>query len=135
MRSRTPVRHGEVLLLPVAAAPEGTSRRVRESIVGHSESGHHHVLESDDVFAEIVAANGGLFVALDHPATLRHRKSHDQHRELVVPPGVWRVLRKTEFDVSRLPRVLPEPGIQPRRIPDDDFDIRFLHRAQRTVRD
>lgn len=99
MPKRTPIRHGEILLLPVTVAPTGTTDLVTSCIVGHSESGHHHVLESDEVFAQIVAMNGDLFVDLPGDAPLRHRKTHQQHRELTVPAGVWKIIRKIEFDV------------------------------------
>ena len=99
MPQHTPIRHGEILLLPVDSMPEGTTEQVTSCVVGHSESGHHHVLESDEVFEQITAANGDLFVDLPTTTRLRHRKSHQQHRELLVPAGVWRVIRKTEFDV------------------------------------
>lgn len=111
---RTPIRHGEILLIPVASAPHGTLRQVSECIVGHSESGHHHVLESDATFAEIVAANGDLFVDLDAPTPLRHRKTFEQHRELQVPEGVWRVVRKTEFDVRSMREPLEAVAVPPR---------------------
>jgi hypothetical protein len=96
----SPIRHGEVMLLPVRSAPAGRSERVTHCIVGHSESGHHHVLDCDTEFARIVAADGDLYVDLDRPTRLSHVKDHDRHRELEVPAGVWRVLRKTEFDVG-----------------------------------
>ena len=99
MSQRTPIRHGEILLLPVDAAPLGETERVTSCIVGHSESGHHHVLESDEAFAQIVAMNGDLFVELPAATPLRHHKSHQQHRELIVPAGVWKVIRKTKFDI------------------------------------
>lgn len=111
MAPRTPIRHGEVLLFPVSDAPDGRRHTVTSCIVGHSESGHHHVLESDSVFAEIVAANGDLYVDLDAPTPLRHHKTHHQHRELIVPAGAWRVIKKTEFDVRALPSVLPDPPV------------------------
>jgi len=72
---------------------------VTSCIVGHSESGHHHVLESEEAFAQIIAASGDLFIDLPQAGSLRHHKSHDQHRELTVPAGAWKVIRKTEFDV------------------------------------
>jgi hypothetical protein len=97
---RTPIRHGEVLLLPVDATPSGTAEKVTTCIVGHSESGHHHVLDSDREFAKIVSASGTLYVDLDAPTRLWHQKEHDRHRELQVPAGAWRVVRKTEFDVQ-----------------------------------
>lgn len=105
-----PIRHGEVMLLPVRSAPAGIRERVTTCIVGHSESGHHHVLDSDREFARIVAANGDVYVDLVQPTQLSHRKDHDQHRELEVPAGVWRVLRKTEFDVGST--VDPHPRVR-----------------------
>ncbi|CAN5667923.1 hypothetical protein BH09ACT8_BH09ACT8_15610 [soil metagenome] len=99
MSVRTPIRHGEILLLPVDLVPPGAIQSVTSCIVGHSESGHHHVLESHEIFAQIVAANGDLFVDLPSDTPLRHHKSHQQHRELSVPAGVWRVIRKTEFNI------------------------------------
>lgn len=111
MSPRTPIRHGEILLLPVASVPTGTVESVTECIVGHSETGHHHVLESDSVFAQIVAANGDLYVDLDAPTPLRHRKEFQQHRELSVPAGAWRVIRKAEFDTRSF--VAPKPVAAP----------------------
>ena len=120
---RTPIRHGEILLLPVPSPPDGTRRHVTECIVGHSESGHHHVLEGDATFAEIVAANGDLYVDLDAPTPLRHRKDFQQHRELTVPAGAWRVVRKTEFDVRSMPEPrevsAPPPPVPVRRLVRD----------------
>jgi hypothetical protein len=43
------------------------------------------VLESDEVFEQIIAANGDLFVDLPSVTPLRHRKDYQQHRELQVP--------------------------------------------------
>ncbi|NVN50653.1 hypothetical protein [Mycolicibacterium hippocampi] len=109
---RTPIRHGEILLLPVAAAPDGPRVMAAECIVGHSESGHHHVLEGDVEFAQVAGANGELYVALDTPTPLRHRKSYQQHRELLVPAGVWRIIRKTEFDVRSMPPIPDEAPVR-----------------------
>jgi hypothetical protein len=106
-----PIRHGEILLLPVTSVPYGQAEQVTSCIVGHSESGHHHVLESDVVFDQIIAANGDLFVDLPRVTPLRHHKTHQQHRELTVPAGAWKVIRKTEFDVRS--------SVAPRRVVAD----------------
>jgi hypothetical protein len=111
MSQRTPIRHGEILLLPVNVVPSGSIESVPSCIVGHSESGHHHVLESDEVFEQIVTANGDLFVDLIRDTALRHHKSYQQHRALTVPAGIWKVIRKTEFDVRS--------SVAPRRIVAD----------------
>lgn len=117
MLSRTPIRHGEVLLFPVESVPSGRVERVTNCIVGHSESGHHHVLESDRPFAKIMVANGEFYVDLDAATPLRHHKTHHQHRELTVPAGGWRILKKTEFDVRALPDSEPDPPIKPQALP------------------
>ncbi|WP_100480647.1 hypothetical protein [Mycobacteroides abscessus] len=111
MPKRAPIRHGEILLLPVIAAPGGLTEIATSCIVGHSESGHHHVLESDEEFAQIVAMNGDMFVELPSATPLRHRKTHQQHRELTVPAGAWKIIRKTEFDVRS--------AVVPRRVVAD----------------
>ena len=113
MSNRTPIRHGEVLLFPAETLPDGRIEHVTKCVVGHSESGHHHVLESDRAFATIVAANGDLYVDLDVPTTLRHLKTHHQHRELNVPAGGWRIIKKTEFDVRAQPDAQPDPPVKP----------------------
>jgi hypothetical protein len=102
---RTPIRHGEVLLLPVNATPVGISERVISCVVGPSDSGHHHVLDGDREFGRIVDAKGTLYVELDAPTRLWHR--NDQRHELEVAAGVWRVVRKPKFDVR--PTADPEP--------------------------
>jgi hypothetical protein len=101
MATRSAIRHGEILLLPVDSIP-GFRRveQVTSCIVGHSESGHHHVLECDEVFEQIRAgARGERFVDLPCAARLRQEKTDQPHRELAVPAGRWKVIRKTEFDV------------------------------------
>lgn len=115
MSNRTPIRHGEVLLVPVESVPHGRVERVAKCIVGHSESGHHHVLESHDTFERIVA-DGNLYVNLGAATPLRHHKTHHQHRELIVPAGGWRIVKKTEFDVRALPDSEPDPPIKPQAL-------------------
>jgi hypothetical protein len=68
------------------------------------------VLESDKVFEQIIAANGDLFVDLPRATPLRHHKTHQQHRELTVPPGTWKVIRKTEFDIRSTVSSDPSQG-------------------------
>ncbi len=112
MSMRSPIRHGEVLLVPVDAVPAGAAERTNRLIVGHSESGHHHVLESDRTFARTLTEDGQLYVDLDAPTPLRHLKAHQAHRELRVPAGRWRVVRKREFDVRAPRRPEPDPPVR-----------------------
>jgi hypothetical protein len=102
MATRRAIRHGEILLRPVDSLPYGvvfTETQVTTCIVGHSESGHHHVLDSDVAFTQIFTFRRELYVDLPGPMRLRHLKTDQQHRELQVPAGMWQVIRKTEFDI------------------------------------
>lgn len=101
---RTPIRHGEVLLLPVNTTPVGISERVTSCVVGPSDSGHQHVLDGDREFGRIVDAKGTIYVDLDAPTRLWHR---DRCHELEVGAGVWRVVRKPKFEVQ--PTADPDP--------------------------
>lgn len=97
------IRHGEVLLYPVQKiqTQKGSVKVVKESnhfIVGHSETGHHHVLESDVKFeATIFDDNHDLYVKLFEPAKLVHQKTVNRHHDLTVIPGTYKVIRKQEY--------------------------------------
>lgn len=97
MSKRVPIRHGEVLLLPVSDIPPGKVSKVRECIIGHSETGHHHVLEADKPFDQVIGPDGKMYVDLNLPVPLRHHKEFQQHRELMVPEGRWLIVRKMEY--------------------------------------
>lgn len=90
------LRHGENLLLPVSEVV-GKVEKHRTFIVGHSETGHHHVLESTKPF-DVVIKDDELFLQLLHPANLVHKKQVDKHKTLVVQPGKYKVHRKNEYD-------------------------------------
>src|SRR3990167_2850429 len=44
------IRHGELFIQPVDKLPEGKKEAHNSFVVGHSETGHHHILESDQKF-------------------------------------------------------------------------------------
>lgn len=91
----SPIRHGDVLLLPVRCAPAGATEQVTSCIVGGSASGPHHVLASDHAFDKIIASDGDLYVDLHAPTRLVHLRDHERRPELEVPAGTWRVLGRT----------------------------------------
>lgn len=94
------IRHGENLLKPVKAAKGKVSKHTLY-IVGHSETGHHHVLESKTEFEVIEGEKEELFIRLFEPAKIVHQKTYEQHRTLDVPAGTFQVIRKTEYDPFR----------------------------------
>lgn len=90
------IRHGENLLLPIDRKLN-TTKSTKTYIVGHSETGHHHVLESKTDF-DVEVDRDELYLRLFEPAKLVHKKSFDKHRTLNIPAGTYKVVRKTEYD-------------------------------------
>lgn len=97
---RVPAQHGEVFLQRIESAPAGRPiKNLKEFTVGHSESGHNHVLESKVDF-EVMEGDEthDLYVRLFEPAELVHKKSFDIHETEIIAPGDYAVYTKTEYD-------------------------------------
>lgn len=92
------VRHGEVLLLPVNKVLKGKTTQHKEFIVGHSETGHHHVLKSKTEFTVQDIDKAMVYLQLFEPATLSHQKTVNRHKDLVIPAGTYKVVHKQEYD-------------------------------------
>lgn len=98
--TRVPAQHGEIFLQRIDHAPEGRPvEKHKQFIVGHSETGHNHVLESDvDMQIMLGDDTHDLYVRLFEPANLVHKKSFDIHETEIIVPGDYAVYQKTEFD-------------------------------------
>lgn len=92
------VRHGEVLLVPIIEVPNTKFAKHNKFIVGHSETGHHHVLESKTEFDVAELDKAMLIVRLFEPADLVHQKTINAHKTLTVPAGTYKIVHKTEYD-------------------------------------
>lgn len=99
------LRHGEILLIPVTAVPEGFEKTFtgKEYIVGHSESGHFHVAVAEDtkgltVYTPIGADSQDLYLKVSAPSKVEHKKSFDKHKDIDLPEGMYLVRPKAEFD-------------------------------------
>lgn len=89
-----PIRHGEAMLVPITA--KVTGKQHTQYIIAHSETGHHHVLESKAPF--VVSETDKQFVIeLFEPARIVHKKTLDKHKTLPVAPGRYKVVKKTEY--------------------------------------
>lgn len=92
--------HGENILVPIDNLPKGAKLKAYKSyIVGHSETGHHHVLEAVkgqefDIFVD----GEDIYISSKFEANLVHKKTHEIHKTLVVDPGTYKVNHKTEYD-------------------------------------
>lgn len=92
------IRHGEILLHSVKNLPKGKESEHKSFIVGHSETGHHHVLESTVDFKVLEASDDSVWLQIFEPAKLVHRKEIDKHKTLPVKPGKYHVIYKNEYD-------------------------------------
>ena len=91
------IRHGEVWLQPVDKLPKGKITKHDNYVVGHSETGHHHVLESEKEFG-VMLDKAMLYIQLFEPANLVHKKTVNVHKTLKVPKGIYKIIKKTEYD-------------------------------------
>lgn len=92
------VRHGEIMLIPVELTPAGRRFSHTQHIVGHSETGHHHVLEAEKPFDLIVTTNDQWFYELFSTANLVHKKQTDRHRTITIDPGIYKRFHDTEYN-------------------------------------
>lgn len=72
-------------------------------IIGHSETGHHHVLERSAGATVTVldrAPEGMriLHAILSEPNKLIHERCHDTHETIALPPGEYEFRIAREFD-------------------------------------
>lgn len=90
-------RHGEVILKPIKEIPIGAKliESKNSVIVGHSESGHHHVLTAERGAAiGFYEIDGKVYLDLPAKATLEHQKTIERHETQVFTPGKYeRVIR------------------------------------------
>lgn len=98
------LRHGELLILPVDELPEVKEVYTGDRyIVGHSETGHHHlaVTQAKDaltVYRPVGADSQDLYLRVSAPAKIEHQKTHDRHADIDLPEGVYLVRPKNEYD-------------------------------------
>lgn len=98
------IRHGEITLVPVDKLPEGLEvvSTARSHIVGHSESGHHHVAVCDEADLTLLcpagADSGDLYLQVASQARIEHLKPFDRHETKVIAPGYYYVATKSAYD-------------------------------------
>jgi hypothetical protein len=71
-------------------------------IIGHSETGHHHVIDAAGATVGVMekppAGMRVLHMILENPLELKHLRDHDTHGTLTNEPGVYEVRIGREFD-------------------------------------
>ncbi len=92
---------GDMLMTLVDMIPEQFTKQAPESndvhIVTHSETGHHHVVDSGYVDL-YTAANDPLvsFLQVVKTTNLRHLREDDTHEDIELDPGIYRINRQRE---------------------------------------
>ena len=107
---KTVAAQGEITIVRI-----GDVRKVKKSggtplaldngklIIGHSETGHHHVLERTKGATVTVSENAPagmrvLHAILTEANSLVHERGHDTHETIDLPPGEYEFRIAREFD-------------------------------------
>lgn len=72
-------------------------------VIGHSETGHHHVLSRTDgcnvaVMEQPPEGMRILRAILENPTSLDHLRGHDTHESIALPPGEYEFRIAREYD-------------------------------------
>jgi len=96
---------GEIRIFRIDELPRGIEPLEKEKgryIIGHSETGHHHVLEAEhpQVYQAKDAPDGMrvLYAILETPGSLEHLREHDTHAPHALGPGIYMFRTDREFD-------------------------------------
>lgn len=93
------VRHGEVILKP-STLPKSAKleKETKKFIVAHSETGHHHILESIDNY-KVWSHNGETYIELGTIGKLFHEKiGKDVHAPHQIAPSIYKIVIKKSYD-------------------------------------
>lgn len=96
---------GDVLITRIQSLPENAVKVQRTSdtyVVAHSETGHHHVLDSnkvdfyhamnDDSVNEFVS-----YLKVNEDVELRHLRGFDTHESISIGEGLYRLNHQREY--------------------------------------
>ena len=96
--SKKAIRHGEVMIIPIDELPEGLEQihSGREYIVGHSETGHHHVAvgtlpDAITAYRPAGADSQYLYLKVTSKSVIEHRKTTEKHETKTLHPGIYKV--------------------------------------------
>lgn len=100
-------RQGEVLILKLADDAElpnwpALAMEGGNLIVGHSETGHHHVIERPAAVQIVAKPDSGAMTVLrtivTEPTRVIHLRAHDTHAPVDLPPGNYEIRGQVEYD-------------------------------------
>lgn len=95
-------RHGEIVLKPARLPKQAKLvERNKSVIVGHSESGHHHVLTVPQTAIKVFEHEGKTYLDIPLEARLTHQKTGQEiHAEQTIAPGIYERVIKRAYNYS-----------------------------------
>jgi hypothetical protein len=103
---------GEITIRRIGDVPSARAERTGYTplapengrlVIGHSETGHHHVLSHKDG-AEVMVLDRPpegmriLRAILENPVSLDHLREHDTHESIQLLPGEYEIRIAREYD-------------------------------------
>lgn len=101
---------GEIFIIRIGPVPKKNKTSGQplalecgKLIIGHSETGHHHVLERNTGASVTVLEKAPegmriLHAILEEPNKLIHERGHDTHETIALEPGEYEFRIAREFD-------------------------------------
>jgi hypothetical protein len=89
------IRHGELILIPREGLIGKFGKKIKSFIVAHSETGHHHVIESETPFT---VDEKHMYIQLFGDSAIVHRKTFDFHKTLPLKPAIHERYEAVEYD-------------------------------------
>lgn len=86
--------------LPTGFTPMGAEHG--RFVIGHSETGHHHVLDAASASVAVMERPSEgmriLRLIVENPTPLVHLREHDTHEPILIEPGEYEVRIQREYD-------------------------------------
>ena len=108
---------GELTIFRIEALPsdiEPMAITDGRFIIGHSETGHHHVIDAGDEVKAFVKKSDATTMYLsvlaadvnERKVRLRHERNHDTHAALTIAPGIYQINVSREYELTAWHRVV-----------------------------
>ena len=96
-----PSFQGDLCVRRIDAIPEGMVSKNQENgvhILAHSETGHHHVIDSRNAQLLIDSTNDFIaYLDVEEETIVKHLRDFDTHGDLTLPPGKYEIRRQREY--------------------------------------
>lgn len=90
---------GDLLVMRVDALPAGLKEEKCGDaiVVAHSETGHHHILETHEAKLFRGADPFTCYLQLTQESQVIHSRAFDTHETLKMGPGIWAFKNQVEY--------------------------------------